>query len=633
MRLAVLGVVVLSLFAALQARLLYLQVMDSQNFVEAAATNQIRLVYEPAPRGRILDRDGQVLVENRVANVVAVRRDEAERNPEMVDRLGALLRLERSELMDRINDVRFSPFAPVPVAQEVDESTLVYILEHQDDFPGVRATRVAERKYPHGALGAHVLGYVGQATKEELDPRRDEGYRDGDEIGKSGVERTYEEHLRGDAGVTKLEVDARGLVIGAPLGEQPPKPGLDVQLTIDLDVQRVTEESLLKGLTAARNLRDREERKPFVAPAGAAVVLDARDGSVVAMASYPTFEPASFADGISVEAFRALNDPVNHFPLNNRAIQGQYSPGSTFKLMTSIAAMRTGVIDARTTFLDQGSFRLRNCRGDRCVFRNAGGVPHGRVNVARALTVSSDVFYYTLGASFWTQRDRLGDPIQAAARDLGFGELTGIPLLGEKRGRVPDPESRRRLHEANPQAFPNGQWRTGDNVNLAIGQGEMAATPLQLAQAYAVFANGGTHYEPRLASRVVNRDGDVQAEFGPKVKRRVEIPADIRAPILAGLRGVVEDGKGTARGAFASFPLSSYPVAGKTGTAQVFDKQDTALFVAFAPADDPQYVISVVMEESGFGGTVAAPVARRIIDVLSGKTPAGDVAVLEGGFE
>lgn len=632
-RLAILGVVILSLFAALQARLLYLQVMDSANFVEAAATNQIRLVYEPAPRGRILDRNGKVLVENRVANVVAVRRDEADRNPAMVGRLSALLQMPADELMKRVNDVRFSPFAPVPVAQEVDESTLVYILEHQADYPGVRATRVAERKYPHGPLAAHVLGYVGQATKEELDPRRSDGYRDGDEIGKSGVEKTYEEYLRGEPGVTKLEVDARGLVVGAPLGQSEPVPGRDVQLTIDLDVQRATEESLAKGLIAARNLRDREERKLFVAPAGAAVVLDPRDGSVVAMASYPTFEPASFADGISVEAFRALSDPVNHFPLNNRAIQGQYSPGSTFKLMTSLAALRTGVIDARTTYLDQGSFRLNNCRGDRCVFRNAGSVPHGRVNLQRALTVSSDVFYYTLGASFWSQRDTLGDPIQTAARDLGLGELTGIPLAGEKRGRVPDPETRKRLNEANPQAFPNADWRTGDNVNLSIGQGEMAATPLQMAQSYAVFANGGTVFQPRLASRVVGPKDTTVASIEPKISRRVELPAEFRAPILAGLKGVVADPKGTARGAFAGFPLDGFAVAGKTGTAQVQGKQDTALFVAFAPADNPEYVISVVMEEAGFGGTVAAPVARRIFQVITGQATPPEIEVVEGAVE
>lgn len=632
-RLAVLGVVIISLFAALQARLLYLQVMDTDNFVEAAATNQIRLVYEPAPRGRILDRQGRVLVENRVANVIAVRRDEAERNPEMVDRLAALLLLDRAELMTRINDVRFSPFAPVPVAQDVDESLLVYVLEHQDDFPGVSATRRAERKYPHASLGAHVLGYVGQATREELDARKDSGYRDGDEIGKSGVERTYEEHLRGEAGVTKLEVDARGQVVGAPLGQKPPVPGDDVELTIDLDIQRVAEESLLKGLEAARNLRDREERKPFVAPAGAAVVLDPRDGSVVAMASYPTYEPASFVDGISVEAFRALNDPVNHFPLNNRAIQGLYSPGSTFKLMTSIAALKTGVIDARTTYDDGGTFRLKNCRGDRCVFRNAGSVPHGRVNVARSLTVSSDVFYYTLGASFWTQRDTYGDPMQAAARELGLGRRTGIPLASEAQGRVPDPETRRRLHEANPQAFPNGEWRTGDNINLSIGQGEMAATPLQLAQSYAIFANGGTVYEPRLARRVLDPAGDERTRIDPKTVGRIDLPAEVRAPILAGLRGVVTDPKGTARGAFAGFPLNTFPVAGKTGTAQVHKKQDTALFVAFGPADAPQYVVAVVMEEAGFGGTVAAPVARRIFQALAGQTPAADVTVVEGGNE
>jgi penicillin-binding protein 2 len=629
LRLSIVGIVVVSLFSVLFARLWYLQVMDTDTFQALATRNQERVVYEPAPRGRILDRKGRPLVENRGYQAITVTRKDVEGRQDVVTRLAALLAIPRKELEERIADRRYSPYKPVPVAESVPEELVVYLREHSEDFPGVAAAAVAERTYPHGGVAAHVLGYVGEINDRELGERTDKGYRLGDDIGKSGVEQAYETDLRGKPGVTRLEVDAAGNVLLPALLSRPPRQGNDVQLTIDLDVQALAEDSLNKGLEAARSTYDRNAGKGFVAPAGAAVVLDPRDGSILALASAPAFNPADFVNGIRPEIFAALQDPANRFPLTNRAIQGQYAPGSTFKLVTSLAALRAGMITPATTVLDEGSYKLRNCKGQKCTWRNAGGRSYGRVNLSRALTVSSDVFFYDLGANFWFQGGPNARAMQTVARDLGLGARTGVELRGEMRGRVPDPETRKEMHEKYPKAFPNGDWYAGDNVNLSIGQGDTAVTPLQLANAYATFANGGTVFTPRLAARVLQANGTPVREVAPHEESSVEIDPNHRLPVLQGLLGAVANPDGTAAGAFAGFPLDVFPVAGKTGTAEVVGRQDTALFVGLAPAAAPEYVVAVVMEEAGFGGSVAAPVARRILQGLAGSPP-GPVQLVGG---
>jgi len=634
LRLSLIGVAVVSLFAAMFARLWYLQVMDTEDFQVLATQNQVRTVYELAPRGRILDRKGRPLVDNRHSETVTVQRLAINDDPEVVARLAALLGVPGDELRRRIDDRRYSDYRPVPVAEGVSEEITVYLKEHRDDFPGVEAVRLAQRQYPLGPLAAHVVGYVGEINDRELADREGEGYRLGDEIGKFGVEQAYESDLRGRPGVTRLEVNSTGQVVGV-LESRLAVQGKDLQLTLDLDVQRVAEESLAQGLAGATRRVTRHVAVPPGVPpppvkpvAGSVVVMDPRDGSILAMASNPGFDPALFVNGIRPDVFGALQDPVNNYPLNNRAIQGQYAPGSTFKLFTAIAALREGLTTPNAPFNDEGSFRLRNCRGTTCLFRNAGSQRYGRINLARAITVSSDAYFYNLGAEFWFQRDRFGDGMQEVARDLGLGRRTGVELAGEKQGRVPDPETRKRLNAENPKAFPNARWFAGDNVNLAIGQGEMALTPLQLANAYATFANGGTIYKPRVAARVLDQSGQVVREAEPAAVGKVDLPASIRGPILQGLQGAVSDPKGTAVSAFAGFPLPVLPVAGKTGTAEVRGaRNDTALFVALAPVTSPQYVVAVIMEESGFGGSAAAPVARRILEALAG-TPPGPVELV-----
>jgi penicillin-binding protein 2 len=613
LRMGILGVVVISLFSALLARLWYLQVLAAPTYKTEAQLNSVRFIYTEAPRGRILDRNGKVLVGNRVVPTVVVDKTELGDKPDdVIAHLSALVHVPVNVLKERIDDPRYSPFKPIPVVDDVPKETLIHIREHQAEYPGVQGVMLTKRFYPNGSLAAHVVGYVGEINDKELTPRKSKGYRAGDAIGKSGVELAYEDDLRGQPEVEKLEVDAQGRVLRS-LGKQPAVQGHDVRLTLDLDLQKVAEDSLAQSIAAAQATYDNDSGKRFVAPAGSAVVLDPHDGSVLAMASYPTYEPAQFIDGISEKTFGELNDPNGHYPLTNRVTQGLYAPASTFKLVTSIAGLETGLITPQYTVNDRGSFTI----GDPpTVLTNAFSEAFGYVNLSAALTVSSDVYFYELGSRFCPGRCRTG--IQDTARELGMGDFTEIELPFEASGRIPDEQTKKRLHDSNPDAFPDPEWYTGDNLNLAIGQGDTVITPLQLVNAYATLANGGTVYAPHVGGSILDVNGTEVRSIAPKVNRKTEIPAAIREPVIAGFEGAVSNSRGTAAPAFAGFPTSTFPIAGKTGTAQVSGKQDTALFAAFGPTTDPRYAVTVVIEEAGFGASAAAPVARRIFDQVMG---------------
>jgi penicillin-binding protein 2 len=627
LRLGILGIVAISLFAALFARLWYLQVLASDEFQVQAAANQQRVIVEPAPRGRIVDRNGLVLVDNRLAWLVSLDRralgelDDGQRR-QLLEQLVAELQGDEPGLTvetveQRLASNRFSPYTPVPVAQDVPESLAIYLTEHADDFAGGDVVRVesrAIRTYPYGPIAAHVLGYVGAINDEEHADRQDSPqlYQLTDLIGKSGVERTHEEDLRGTPGRRVLEVDAQGRTV-RQLDYAPPSPGRDVHLTLDARVQRVAEQALADELDRSRSRRATVTQP---APAGSIVVSDPNDGSILAMASYPSFNPADFTDGIDDVEWGFLEAPENYFPFVNRAVQGQYAPGSTFKLITAYAALTSGAITPDVHIDDGGEYRIPSCSGETCVFRNAGSRAWGSVDLRRALTVSSDVYFYRLGSQFWFEREVYGDPIQQSAELFGFGVDSGIDLPSEQPGFVPTPERRAERHENAPEDFPEGRWFTGDNVNLAIGQGEMAVTPLQLNNAYATLANGGMLLAPRVVDHVQEAgDPDSLEVTEPRIIREVDLPPEIRQPILDGLIGVTQDGEGTATAVFSDFPI--WTVAGKTGTAEVNNRADTALFVAFGPAEAPRYVATAVLEEAGFGGVAAAPLIERVLEVLA----------------
>lgn len=640
LRLGILAIVVGSLFAALFARMWYLQVLSADEFRLVAQQNAVRTIIEPAPRGRILDRNGVVLVENRPSNVVAVDRSQltvAERE-RLLARLSPLLGVPVEELTEAMGNRSASAITPVTVAEDVPDEVMIRLRERQDEFPGVVARRIARRTFPQGTLAAHLLGYIGEISAEKLEELEEleaEGeevpqHRAGDFIGKAGIELAFDEDLRGEDGVVSVEVDAAGKPIRV-VDTVPPTPGSDIVLSIDVEVQRVAEQALLQGLESARGRRFTDDDSKLVADAGSVVVLDAKEGTVTALASFPTFDPAIFTGGLSQAEFAALNDEAAGIPQLNRAIQGLYAPGSTWKLVTASAALRNGLITPQTTIEDRGVYRIPNCRGP-CDRQNAGRISYGLVDVRRALAVSSDVFFYGLGNDFWARQEELGETaIQDMAAELGLGVRSGVGIPGEREGRVPTPALRASLHEENPTAYPEGDWFAGSNVNLAIGQGEISVTPIQIANAYATFANGGTRFEPNLALRIQRPDGTHVRDVEPRVGGTIPIDPSIRDVVLGGLRDSLVVPKGTAVAAFAGFPLDQYPVAGKTGTAQAPPKQDTALFAAVAPLGDPRHAVAVVMEQAGFGSTSAAPVARAIFGQLSGLEQPGPVETVSGG--
>jgi penicillin-binding protein 2 len=633
LRLSMMAVVAMALFVSLFARLYDLQVVGSSDYRLQAEANRVRTVQVEAPRGRILDRNGKVLVDNRVAVVVAIDRNAfgdltKPAQASLLQRLTVELTaaghaISPDEITQRLGDRRYSRYAPVPVATDVPEELKIYLDEHADEYPSVVVQRTAVRHYPYGTLAAHTLGYVGQIDDDELKYVQAAGdtvkpYALNDHIGKEGVERTYEPYLRGTPGLRRIEVDAEGDPVRV-ISDREPRAGDDLVLSIDVDLQALAEQALQQGLADARARPPRNGNPPNNATTGATVVEDPNNGQLLALASYPTYDPSAFVDGIDANEWNFLNDPVNGQPLNNWAIQGQWAAGSTYKLFMAYAALHSGLMAPDTIFHDGGGYLIPGCSGLKCYRSNAGGAAYGSVNISEALTVSSDAFFYNVGAQFWLQRERFGEEgLQNLLAPWGIGDETGVALTGERPGRIPGATWRREFCEATNCNDP--VWRTGDSVNVGIGQGDVLVTPLQLANGYATFANGGTRYVPQIALRAQAYQTDkVTQEFQPKAAARVEMTPPQRQALLDGLAGVPV--RGTAAGAFAGFPLDAFPIAGKTGTAQVDNKADTALFSAFGPIHAPRYQVTAVLEESGFGATSAAPVVRRVFEVLAGLTP------------
>lgn len=670
-RLSAVGIVAVSLFLALFVRLWFLQGIDRQEFEAASVTNRLRVIHEEAPRGRILDRNGRVLVDNRTSIVVALDReplrklDDEERQGVFVDLADTLVSFgvpaKVSDVEAAFEDKRYAPQAYVPVAEDVSEAAEIYLAERGDRFPGVVVERKAVRVYPYGSLGVHVLGYVGEINEDELVRRggtvpgadgdetavpeeelievpEGKEYELGDSVGKTGVERAYESDLRGVPGKRTIEVNAKGDLVDV-VSLDPPEAGDDVWLSIDIDIQALAERELEAKIQSVRRgyQRDAAGLTRTNAPQGSVVVQDPRNGQIVAMASYPDYDPVSVVNGISQEYWATLTDSSSGMPLNNWALQGTYAPGSTFKLFTAVAAQRTGLLPGGDeTVNDPGYYEAENCTGESCEFQNAGRRPHGTVNLAESMTVSSDVYYYRIADKFWQRRGEFGEtPIQDTAAEFGLGSRTGVPLPGENTGRLPTPQSRREAYEARPDLFATGDWRSGDNINMSIGQGDVLVTPLQLVSSYSTFANGGTRFRPQIVSKVTR---SVDATLPPGEQGNYETLRTIQpeelgkvvldpahyAKLWQGFVGVTQNSYGTAAGAWNANP-TAWPMAGKTGTAQVTRKADTALFVGWGPAVanvEPTYTVAVVVPEAGFGSDVAAPVAFRVLGPASeGQVP------------
>jgi penicillin-binding protein 2 len=635
LRMSVIGVVVIGCFVALFARLWYLQVMEAPQLEVQATQNRTRTVAVEAPRGRILDRNGTVIVDNRTSLVVTIDRRahnklKAADRDALVSKLAATFTefgtpTKTDAIEKRLADLQYDDLQPVPVATDISQDLMVYLSEHADEFPNVGVERESVRDYKFPGVAGNILGYVGRITKEKLDaaqPGTDpngvvKAYQPDSTIGLAGIEAAYEQDLRGTPGTEVLEIDAKNRPVGTQ-SYQPPQPGSDIQLNIDINVQMKAEEALREQLDVVRggSQRDKLGVRRKNAPAGASVVTDPNTGAVIALATFPSYDPAEFVNGISQERYAQLSDTDGISALIDRTITGQYAPGSTFKLVTATAALDNGKVSPGEYINDTGVFTVGNQD-----FGSTG--KNGPIQMSRALTVSSDVYFYTLG--FRMDGTTM---IQDTASAYGFDAATGIDLPNEASGFVFTPDEKKALHEKYPKAYPSDtSWYTGDSVQLAIGQNVVAVTPVQLAGAYSALANGGTVYQPHVAARVMMPSStprpldtdptDVVRVIDPVVRSTVPLPDSSRTPIVDGLTQVTRSG--TAASAFSSFNQSNFAIVGKTGTAQVNGKADTSLFASYAPASGPRYTVVAVLEEAGFGSEGAAPVAKHIFELLDGR--------------
>ncbi len=618
LRVAMVGGVALMAFALIFFRLWYLQVLSGDKYEAEANENQVRKIKVRAPRGEIVDREGRVLVDNRVGLAIKVSpkglpRDESRRRA-LYERLAKLLGVKPARLQQDVkSQLKAVPFSTATVKADAARPAVQYVLENQDDFPGVTVERVFLRSYPHRNVGAHLFGTVGEISENQLKDQRYRGVTLGDRVGKSGIEYQYDRFLRGRNGATRVQVDALG-TLRRGLGVIEPQQGRQLRLSVDLDVQRAGQ----KALGGAK---------------GAFVAMNVRNGEVLGLGSSPSFDPNLFSKVVRKRDLDRVYSKDNGEPILNRAIQGGYPTGSTFKLITATAALEGGLITPDTVQYDGGSLKVGNV-----VFKNAGNAVHGAVALRKALSVSSDVFFYRLGQE--ANGSGSGLLIQDWARRLGLGRRTGIDLPAEAPGLIPTPKYRnegfssfrRCVAREDPTpaqislgkcGFLDRPWSVGDNVNLSVGQGDLQADPLQVAVAYAAIANGGKIVRPRLGQRIEDAGGRPLQELEAPTARKLKVRETYRQAILEGLRSAASEPGGTSTPVFEGFKI---PVAGKTGTAEKgAGRADQSWYVALAPYPSPKYVVAVTFEAGGFGAETAAPAARTILAELFGVSGAGPV--------
>ena len=608
------------LLVLLVYRLFTLQILDYRIAVATVDSNSLRVSSIPAARGLILDRYGRPLVTNTTTTEVQLSRAEAALDPSVKGALSALTGVSLTSINAALNNAQYDPYQPAPIMLNAPATVVEFIKLHPSEFPGVTILNVSTRSYPNGGnVGSQVLGYVGPITGREIAAHPNQGYQTNSQIGKSGIEAFYEQYLRGHDGTQTLEVNAFGNIL-ATAKTTPPTNGDSVVLNIDEGLQRALDGYLAQQILVDRKTFDPVSHHYPQAVNGAAVVLDPNTGAVLAMSSYPSYNLNSFVNGLSQSTFNSLMK-VGAF--NNYAIQGIYTPGSVFKLITATTELQTGVMSPWTLIDDTGIYKVPGClQGYHgCVFHDDETFGNGWVNLPLALTVSSDYYFYNLGYLFWIHQKQYGQtPIQNVAHLYGLDQYSNIDLPNEVVGRVDSPAVRRALHAAAPKAFPNVAWYTGDNIEMAFGQGTTAVTPIALADAYATFANGGTRYAPEVAAAILSPTGKVLVHYQPRVLAHVYLPARIRNPMIQGFLGVVNNPRGTGYYAFhqyANFSLSSFPIGGKTGTAtNAPGLEPNSVFVGFGPVGHPKYVVVCVIGEGGYGADAAAPLVAKTFDYL-----------------
>jgi penicillin-binding protein 2 len=594
LRIAIFGGVALTLFVILFFRLWFLQVINGNQYLAEANSNRTREFRVGAPRGDILDREGEVLVSNRPSLALVANPAKLPAEPvELHDELALVAELTHAKLRQlrrtMHEEEKASPGAPVTLRKDVGRYVLYYVEENKGKFPGIDVQTVFVRRYPHGTMAAHVLGYVGQIEEDQLKEKRYRGLMPGDEIGREGVEATYDRWLRGRPGMTRIQVDALGQPTpGGKLVSQRPVPGDNLKLTIDRKVQEAGEAAL-----AARGLY------------GGFITMKVDNGEILGLGSFPTFEPATFAHPLTQKEVDATYRNPSA-PLVDRVISGLYPTGSTFKIITALAALENGEDTVSETINDTGVFIAGGQP-----FHDAGEASYGPVDLVSALEVSSDVYFYTLGYRMWDK-----GYLQQWAHKMGIGRQTGIDLPGAEKGLLPTQQWRDKL--AAEGELEGRPWSAGDNILLATGQGDLQTNPLQMAIAYSALGNGGTIVTPHVGLEVDDTAGRVLHEFDPGPRRHFHIDPEFRAAILEGLHDAATGPGGTSSDNFATFPV---PVAGKTGTAERVGHNEQSWYAVLAPYPDPEIVTVVTMEEGGFGDEAAAPAAKTILEAYFHEHP------------
>ena len=679
-RLKIIRVIFLSLMITLVGRLFFLQISTGENFVKASQRNAFREIYSPPVRGLILDQVGRPVVSNKSTLIVSVNtrilENTEDKGASVITRLSQSLRISETDIKDRLTPCGTkgakkppicwsgSLFQPIPIAKDVSRLVALEIMEQRTLFPGVSAELIAVRDIPRpfDVNMAHIIGYVGPVTDVEIEKQKQEGIsaddiglQNNDSIGRSGVERFYDSYLRGKPGIKVMAVDKAANIKGV-VSETDPESGKYVVLNVDAKLQSLVEEQLSAAIDRARS-------KNYVGESGAAVVVDVKNGNILAMATYPSYDPRIWLGGITNEQFELLSNPKNGIPLISRATQGLFAPASIYKVITTAAAAENG-FDLNAIYQCPPQMEI----GTR-VFRNYESIGFGPITLQKAIEVSCDTVFYDIANTLWLKDgglnpiDKPVDAVENMSFAFGLGSKTGIDLPEEVRGRVGgrifkrnfwdknhevwceraengypeveavDPERARMLQKFAKENCTEGmRFRAGDAVNISIGQGDTVVTPLQMAMAYAAIANGGTVYEPRVVKAIMNADGSVAEKIEPKVKNKLPISNETLKYIQKSLETTTISGTGAPP--FVGFPLSRIPVATKTGTGEVLGKQSTSWFASYAPADNPQYAVVLMVAQGGTGSGTSAPSVRRIYEELfgiRGSTIDPATSILEGG--
>ena len=572
-RLQFLRAVIVLIIMVLIGRAGYLQVYDGELYARLAEGNRIRIIPAEAARGTFYDRNGELLVTNRPGFAVSLLPLTEPVSPEVIARVSKLINVPVAEIQQKI-DAHIG-FDPIRIKTDVLPDIVTIIEEQKDDYPGVVIEVLPIRDYIYGEYAAHVFGYVSEINEEELERRKDEGYKSGYIIGKFGLERIYDKEVRGINGGDQVEVDVSGRPVQL-LGRQSPVPGNDLVLTIDKHLQEAAEQAVDAQLAIVP------------AHAAAAVVMNPQTGEVLAMVSRPAFNPNLFAGGISTQNWNVLNNNPYH-PMDNKAITGEYPPGSTFKIVTGTAALAEHKVTPQEKIFDAGHHWI-------IPKTNAGGEALGWINFQEALAHSDNVYFYEMG-------NRLGvDALERYARMFGLGARTGIDLPYEAEGLAPN-----RKYKADN--FEDGEWYLSETFDAAIGQGFNLVTPLQAAMVMGEIAANGKRYQPHLVQRIVDVHGNTVREFQPKLLSELDVSQSVIRNVQEGLHSVTKIG--TAAGVFAGFPID---IAGKTGTAENSQGRDHGWFVAYGPYVNPNIVVAVIVEQGGFGSMSAVPIGRRILE-------------------